>query len=343
MIPHSRPRFNASFREAAARVLDSGHVAMGDEVAALEREVASRLQLPHAVAVDSGTSALMLAVRALKGPREKFTVGIPAYACNAVMYAVRGAGAEPLYMDCADDLGLDRDRAMSLADRLDAVVIVHAFGLPEPMACEPWPCPVVEDIAQAAGGELNGRPVGSYGDITVASFYATKPWGGACGGMALSHDKGIYDDILSMRNADCADASLAYAGNHQLSDVHAAMVRTRLSMAAGERRRRMRIAGFFDVWLKDKITRPIVRQPGSNHYRYIIRRTGCASGMIRELRGRNIAACRPVQIPISSVPGADDCPGAERAWQDCVSLPLLSNFSHEELEQMEGALLTCLS
>jgi len=178
MIPHSRPRFNASFKAAVARVLDSGYVAMGDEAAALEQEVASRLQLPYAAAVDSGSSALMLAVRALKGSRPEFTVGIPAYVCSAVLHAVRAAAATPYFMDCGPDLRLDPGRARVAATGLDAVVLVHPFGLIEPLVADAWPCPVIEDIAQAAGGSLNGRPLGSYGDIAVVSFYATKPWGG---------------------------------------------------------------------------------------------------------------------------------------------------------------------
>jgi len=343
LIPHSRPRFGRPFSEAVLRILDSGHVAMGREAKALEDEAGKRLYLPCAVAVDSGTSALMLAVRSLKSDRNSFTVGIPAYTCSAVLHAVRAAGAVPLCMDCADDLRLDRGHAFATAAKCDAVVLVHPFGLVEPLVSEAWPCPVIEDIAQSAGGSLNGKPLGSFGDIAVASFYATKPWGGIGGGMVLSRDAGICAGVHSMRCADGASANLAYAGNHQLSDVYAAMARTRLAVAGKEKEQRAVVANTFDAWLADRVVRLLHHHPDGNYYRYIIRLKGCAHKLIKALQRKGVAACRPVEMPISHMLGVNDCPGAEKAWQDCVSLPLLGDFSQQEMRNMQGALSTCIS
>jgi len=324
------------------RILDSGHVAMGDEAQTLESEVAARLQQPFAAALDSGASALMLAVHALKGGRDKFMVGIPAYACSAVLHAVRAAGATPVCMDCADDLRLDRKRALAVADGLNAVVLVHPFGLVETLVTESWPCPVIEDIAQSAGGCLDGRPLGGFGDVVVASFYATKPWGGAMGGMVLSRDEGLNSEVLAMRNADSANVHPVYAGNHQLSDMHAAMARARLAIADKEREERMKFADEFDNWFEGKEARPVMRLPEGNHYRYIVRTKGCAASVIEALRARGVKACRPVQAPLSMQLGDTGCKGAEQAWRDCVSLPLLADFSDAELDQMQQAVRTCL-
>ena len=324
------------------RVLDSGHVAMGSEVHRLEQEVSQRLQQPHAVALDSGTSALMLAVRALKENRQKFSIGIPAYTCNSVPHAVMAAGATPVCMDCTDDLHLDADRVLQQAKVLDAVVLVHPFGDVESMAADPWPCPVIEDIAQSAGGSLQGRELGGFGDVAIASFYATKPWGGAYGGMLLSRYQDIADRARAMRNADTADLSQGYAGNHQLSDVHAALVRERIRLSGQERQKRKELASLIDCWFAEKRSKLVARDAGGVCYRYIIRVESGAEDAITALRKRGVYACRPVELTGSSMLGDHNCPGAEKARRECVSLPLLPDMTDEELGKMEKAINTCL-
>ncbi len=92
MIPHSRPRFGPAFEAALLEVLRSGQVVMGGQAASLESEVAMRLSQARAAVTDSGTSALMLALRAMGMQGEIRRVGIPAYVCSSVSYAVRAAG-----------------------------------------------------------------------------------------------------------------------------------------------------------------------------------------------------------------------------------------------------------
>jgi len=342
MIPHSRPSFEPAFFDGVKRVLLSRQVASASEVRALEAEVATLVQQTHAVAVDSGTSALMLAILALKTDCETFRVGIPAYACSAVFHAVRAAGATPVCMDCGVDLRLDRKKALSVAKQLDAVVLVHPFGFTEPLVWEDWPCPVIEDIAQSAGGALNGRPSGSFGDLTIASFYTTKPWGGAYGGMVLCQDEYRIQLIRSMSRADDADACSGYAGNHQMSDIHAVLARIRLEQAAKERRNRRQVACMFDDSLAASGWRSVARNEGDACYRYIVRRKDSAESAIRNFRLHHVYACRPVQKTISSMLGDDSCSGAEAAWRDCVSIPLLSNFTECEIQQVCKAMRACL-
>jgi len=286
---------------------------------------------------------LMLAVRALKKDRKTFHVGIPAYTCSSVLHAVLAAGAIPVCMDCTDGLCLDSNRALQKADDLDAVILVHPFGQVESMAAEPWPCPVIEDIAQSAGGSLQGRELGSFGDVAVASFYATKPWGGAYGGMLLSRHQEISDRVRIMRNADLADLSEGYAGNHQLSDVHAALVQERIRISGQEQQKRKEIASLFDGWFSGKRCIPLARDTEGVCYRYIIRVESGAEDAIAALRKNDVCACRPVELPLSTMLGDHNCPGADKAWRECVSLPLLPDMTDEELGQMEKVVNTCLN
>lgn len=347
MIPHSRPLFGKTFSDALARIIGSGHVAMGAEALLLEQEIARRIQKKYAVAVDSGTSAITLVLRALAEgvlvqKESSKRVGIPAFCCSSVLNAVLAAAYEPVCMDCGDDLRLIPEQALKQAASLDAVIVVHPFGMVEPMATEAWPCPVIEDVAQAAGAELNGKPVGSFGDVTIASFYATKPWGGAYGGMVISDDQELCESVKSMRDPDGAVQLQNYAGHHQLSDLHAGMVNVRLKHSADEQISRRSQTDIMHGWFEGKTATPVAGVHQGNHYRYIIRTSGAAEAVISMLQQHGVAAARPVTTPISRLLGVDS-PGAEKAWRDCVSLPLLADISETELEQLKKAVKSCIS
>jgi len=352
VIPHSRPVFNAQSLRAVQQVVQQGHTARGPLSEALETRVARLVGKKHGAAIDSGTSALMLALFALQRDVPVRQVGIPAYACRALFFAVRASGAEPVMMDCDADLRLRAAQARALASTLDAVILVHPFGMIEPLVAEKWPCPVIEDIAQAAGGylqaggnvqmcdDLQGGELGGFGDVSIASFYATKPWGGAYGGMLLSDCADLHQRVCQMRHADMADVSLPYAGNHQLSDVHAALALDRLERADGERQARLQLAELYDDWISPLDGEPVRRDAAGNHYRYIVR-VEDADRLIAALREQDVAAACPVDIPLSRLLD-EHCPGAEMARKQCVSLPLLADLTDQEKEMMHKALQTCM-
>ncbi len=346
MIPHSRLVFNAQSLHAVQQVVLHGHTARGPLSEALETRVSQQIGKEYAAALDSGTSALMLALFALQKDVPLRRVGIPAYACRALFFAVRASGAEPVMMDCDVDLRLHAVQARALAASLDAVILVHPFGMIEPLVAEQWPCPVIEDIAQAAGGylqageDLQGGELGGFGDVSIVSFYATKPWGGAYGGMLLSGCDALHQRVCRMRYADAADVSLPYAGNHQLSDVHAALALDRLDRAAAEMQARIQLAELYDEWLMPLDGEPIRRDAAGNHYRYIVR-VEDADQVIAALRQQGVGAACPVDMPLSRLLD-QHCPGAEVARRQCVSLPLLADMTDQEKETVHRALQTCM-
>jgi len=342
MIPHSRPLFGKAFSDALIRIVESGHVAMGAETISLEQEVARRIQKRCAVAVDSGSSAITLALKALAQKKGGKRVGIPAYTCSSVLYAVLAAGYEPVCMDCGEDLRLLRDEALKQAASLDVAIIVHPFGMVEPMAAEAWPCLMIEDIAQASGAMLNGKPVGCFGDVAVASFYATKPWGGAYGGMLASDDQRFCERIQAMRDPDGAVQLDGYVGHHQLSDLHAGMANVRLKSADDELNGRETLSYKMDTWFDGSAIAPVSGIHQGNHYRYIVRTAGAADFFMSQLRDYNVTAARPVTMPISRLLGTS-APGAERAWLDMVSLPMLVDISESEFKQLKEAVKSCIN
>lgn len=333
-IPHSRPRFGPAFTKVARRVIDSGYLLMGSEAAHLEREISTFVGQPVAAAVDSGTAALELSLRALAAGRRVERVGIPAYVCSSVLHGVRNAGCTPVLMDCGDDLCLLPD-AVAQAEAMDAVVVVHPFGLVEPLAAANWPCPMIEDIAQSAGAVLDGRPVGNFGDIAVTSFHATKPWGGAYGGMVLGTAE-LVERVKMMRDPDHGDEQTGYAGHHQLSDLHAALAACRFTQAEAEQELRSNSFDRLMALFTDDTTGRVLHERRGNDFRFLVR-VEQAGELIQHLHEQGVMAARPVQAPLSALVG-HNCPGAQEAWEQMVSIPLLADMSNAELKQIQRAI-----
>lgn len=339
-IPHSRPHFGQSFEGAAQAVVHSGFLAQGEATAALEQHLQSQLSGQAVLAVDSGTSALMLAIRGLTKHKKDARIGIPAYACASLLFAVKNAGGIPVFMDCNQDLCLDKEAAMHTAQTLDVLVVVHPFGMIEPLASEHFDCPVIEDIAQSAGATWQGKALGTFADVSIGSFYATKPWGGAYGGFVSSKDKSFIALIAKMTNPDQADLQQDYVGHHQLSNLHAALAQVRLTHADSETQQRQAWITKYDTILKNYAVTAICGIQG-NAFRYIIRSEQPASDVIQTLQGLGIAAMCPVQQPLHHAIKGEACPQADVAWQHCISLPLLHDMNEQEFLWLQQGLATC--
>jgi len=343
-IPHSRPLFGAEYEATVKHVIQSGILAQGKQVQQLENTIAQALQLHHVQAVDSGTSALMLAIRALTQHKQGARVGIPAYACASLLFAVKAAGAQPVFIDCNTDLTLDAEQAREHSQHLDILVLVHPFGMVEPLAAEQFSCPIIEDIAQSVGATLHEKPIGSFGDICIGSLYATKPWGGAYGGFIATQDQALARLCKNMSDPDTADICTPYAGHHQLSNIHAALAYTRINHTKAEQEKRYTWSKRYDALFADSTATPIRTTAGlGNHFRYLIRSELAAEHIIQSFQSLGIAASKPVQQPLHHCSGEAVCPQAERAWQHCVSLPLLADMSEQEFEFMQQGIQTCFT
>ncbi|MDQ7002363.1 MAG: DegT/DnrJ/EryC1/StrS family aminotransferase [Ghiorsea sp.] len=339
-IPHSRPHFGQPFEDASQAVIHSGFLAQGKATAALEEYLQSQLAGQAVLAVDSGTSALMLAIRGLAKGKKYARIGIPAYACASLLFAVKNAGGIPVFMDCNQDLCLDKEAAMRAAKTLDILILVHPFGMVEPLVNAHFGCPVIEDLAQSAGAKWQGKSLGTFADVSIGSFYATKPWGGAYGGFVSSKDKTLITSIAKMTNPDQAGLQQDYAGHHQLSNLHATLAQVRLTHADSETQQRQAWITKYDSILKNYAVTP-VRGIQGNAFRYISRSEQSAAHVIQTLQGLGIVAMRPVQQPLHHVINGQPCPQADAAWQYCISLPLLHDMNEQEFLWLQQGLATC--
>lgn len=195
------------YEAAVLRVLRSGWYILGPELEAFEKAFASWLGVKHCIGLNSGTDALILAVRALN-IKENDEVIVPAGTYIASVLGVTENGAVPVYADStADTLLMDTSRIESLiTKRTKAILPVHLYG----QACnmdeilsvaEKYGLPVIEDCAQSHGAKWNGRLTGTQGTAACFSFYPTKPLG-ALGdaGAVVTNDDDIADKVRMLRN-----------------------------------------------------------------------------------------------------------------------------------------------
>jgi perosamine synthetase len=168
--------------EAVAEVLRDGHLVQGERVREFETGLAAAIGVDHVVAVNSGTSALYLALKALGiGPGD--AVAVPAYTWPATANVVALVGADPVFVDIEpDSLGIDPqalERALAGHHRMRAVMPVHAFGRVADMqaitlVANARGIPIVEDAACALGASLAGRAAGAWGRVGCLSFHPRK-------------------------------------------------------------------------------------------------------------------------------------------------------------------------
>ena len=196
-IPLARADVGPAEARAVAQVMARGRLARGPEIDAFEREFAAWLVVDGAVAMNSGTSALIAALRALGvGPGDE--VIMPALTFIATANAILNCGATPVLVDVdPHSWNLDPQRLEdAVSDRTRAIVAVHLFGLAAPMddvlsIAHDRQLVVVEDACEAIGAEYQGRRVGGLADAGVFGFYPNKVLTTGEGGMVVANAEGI--------------------------------------------------------------------------------------------------------------------------------------------------------
>jgi dTDP-4-amino-4,6-dideoxygalactose transaminase len=333
VVPHSRPWITAADVRAVSRVVQSGALAQGAEVARFEAEVGSLLGLPPGVAVSSGTAALHLALLGLGiGPGDE--VILPSYVCVAPLHAVQYVGATPRLAD-VDPATYNLDPAdvrRRLTRHTRAIIVVHQFGLPAELdALLALGVPVIEDCAQAFGACYREHPVGSFGVISIVSFYATKLLTTGEGGMVLSRDRRLLARVRDRRDYD-ERRRPAVRYNYKLTDFQAALGRSQLRRLPAMLARRAAIAGRYRRrWARLSIALPAADARRSHVYhRFVIAVPTAVTAFARRLGGLGVTARRPVFHPLHLTLGLDGFPGTIQAFRHALSVPLYPALTSRE-------------
>ncbi len=352
-VPHGRPCLGGDEEAAALRVLRSGRLAPGAEAARCEALLARLSGGAAAVMLSSGTTALTLALRALR-LEKRGRVAIPTWCCAAVLHAVRAANLEPLLCDIdGRTLALDPGdvtrragaRRGSSRDRLAAVVLVHPFGQPaHPEPFRALGVPVIEDCCQALGAADRGRPAGARGDAAVFSFAPTKlvTCGGPGGGVS-SPDARLVAAIRDLAGNDEKDDDRPRV-NGLMGDLHAAIAATQLGRLGDLLAARRSIAARYDeAFAGIGLNRPTAL-PGSTPvvWRYLLR-VDDAGAFIDRLSGRGIQARRPVYAPLHKMTGeTGQFPASDDAQRRLASLPLHPAMTPGEIDRVIDEVRRCL-
>ncbi len=343
MIPHSRPWITEEDAAAAAAVLRSGSLGDGSHVRRFEHGVARAVGQRYGLATASGTAALHLALLAL-GIGEGDEVLLPSYVCTAVLNAVRYTGARPVLCDVDAETGnLDPDDARGrVTSRTKALIAAHLFGHPADMdRLAEVGVPVIEDCAQALGARWRGQPVGSFGQISVFSFYATKVITTGEGGMACTSCPELLERMRALRDYDQRDQyQVRY--NYKMSDLQASLGLAQLARLREALARRRLLAARYDAALADLGVGLPPRRAGCDPicYRYVIRANGRApEKLAAELAARSVECKRPVFRPLHHYLGGGerDLAGTDMIYAEALSLPLYPALSDREAVRVMSA------
>ena len=332
-------------RAAVDRVLRSGMIAQGPEVAAFETEFSEIVQGRHAVAVNSGTSALHLSLLAA-GVGVGDEVLVPSFTFAATANAVRLAGATPVFVDIEPDhFCMDPDAAeAAIGPRTKAIMPVHLYGHPAAMdrfaqLAEDHGLLLFEDAAQAHLASLHGTPVGAWGTAASFSFYPTKNMTAGEGGMVTTPSADIARTMRLLRNQGMEKRyeNEIVGFNCRMTDLHAAIGRVQLGKLTGWTKRRHENAEFLSANLRGVRVPRVAEGAEHVYHQYTILIPDDRDGFAAELHRRGVGSGVYYPVPTHRLPSFDspaDLPVTEQAARQCLSLPVHPSVSQAELEHV---------
>ena len=348
---------------AVTRVCDSQQFIMGPEVDALERELAAAIGVPHAIAVSSGTDALLVALMAL-GIGQGDEVITPTFSFFATAGSVARLGARPVFVD-VDPVTLMLDAAgvaAAITPRTRAIIPVHLFGLCADMdpiveLAARHEISIVEDAAQAIGATYRDRPAGALGTVACFSFFPTKNLGGAGdGGLVTTRDDAMAARVRLLRNhgAEPKYYHREIGGNFRLDALQAAVLRVKLPhLKEWNDRRRANAARYRELFeqagLASRLGLP-TEPAGRTHvyHQYVIRVPG-RDDVRTQLAARGVGSEVYYPVPfhrqealIKFVESGARFPVADAAAADVLALPIYPELTAVQQQHVVASIAEVL-
>ena len=338
LIPELKQRF--------ADVLESGRFIFGPEVQAFEEEAAAYLGTPHAIGVANGTDALVLSLEAM-GIGRGDEVICPSFTFYATAESIARVGATPVFADIeAATMNLDVDDvAARITPRTKAIMPVHLFGRPAPLAeLAAFGLPLIEDAAQAFGAEGTGTT----GVCSTYSFFPTKNlFALGDGGLVACTDDAVADRVRMLRFHGSLDKKhFELVGtNSRLDAIHAAALRVFLPELAGwNASRRDAATRYAELGLGEAVELP-ADEPGHVYHMYVVRthdRERIAAGL--QEAGISSAAyyttpthLQPAMLSLELGTGA--LPETDRAAAENLALPMWAGIGADVQERVVETVL----
>ena len=363
-IPIFRPWYDETEERAVTEVLRSGWIGLGPKTAEFEKRFASYIEAPYAVAVNSATAALHLALQVINlSGGEVITTSMTFVSSN---HAILYNGAVPVFADIEPDtLNIDvHSIERNLSGQTRAILVVHYGG----HACDMDPIlglakerniPVIEDTAHACGGTYKGRKLGSIGAIGCFSFHAVKNLATGDGGMIAIHDSEFDKKLRRLRwcgidkdtwNRSEVDQKYSWyytvqelGFKYHMNDITAAIGLVQLGKLERANARRRQIVNYYNErfanleWLERPVEKEYTRSALHNYVIKLDRR----DELIGHLQARGISAgvhYFPNHLYNMYRKFKANVPVTERVWRRLVTLPLYPGMKDEDVERVVDAI-----
>jgi dTDP-4-amino-4,6-dideoxygalactose transaminase len=336
--------------DAMHRVVTTTDFILGKDVESFEREFADYCGVAHAVGVDSGASALELALRAhnIGAGDEVITVS---HTFAATAFAISATGARPVFID-VDERTYNMNPSLieaAISPRTKAIIPVHLYGQPADLdeisrLARKHELLLIEDACQAHGATYQGRRVGAFGDSAAFSFYPGKNLGAyGDGGMITTNDAAIADKLRILRNCGQSEKykHVMVGFNHRLDNLQAAVLRVKLAHLDVWNEARRKAARHYDEFLAeaDQIVAPHEGQDRSHVYHLYVIQHPHRDGLLAHLREHGISAGLHYPTPVHLQPcyeflqiAPGSLPITEALASRVISLPMYPELTREQVE-----------
>ncbi len=338
-----------SYFEAIEKVVKSGDFTLGKSLREFEESIAKLTNTKYAVGVGSGTDALFLSMKAL-GIKEGDEVITAPNTFYATVGAIVATHARPVFVDVDESFNIDASKIeKAITNKTRAIIPVHYMGLPANLSpileiAKKYSLFVIEDACQALGASIQGKAVGSMGNVGVFSFHPLKNlnvWGDA--GMIVTNDRELYEKLLLLRNHGLKgrDEIEFFAYNSRLDSIQAAIGNVLLSDFPNICERKKRNATIYNTEfekLSQFIVKPLIRNGFIHAYHLYMLLVDRRDELLSYLHNNKIEAKIHYPIPLhlqkaSQIYGykRGDFPICEYQCKKYITLPVHQHLSEEAI------------
>ena len=336
------------YLEVFNRVLNSGRLLFGKELENFEKNFSEYIGTSYAIGCDNATNGIFLSLKSIGITKGDYVITVPNTAIPTVS-AIRQAGATPIFVDVNENALLDPNNLKRvLNENVKAIIPVHLYGYPCEMdkickLAKKYRIPIIEDCSQAHGSKLNNKKVGSFGDLSVFSFYPTKSLGGfGDAGIICTSNKKYKDKLLKLRFYGIEKNYIANIEgyNSRMDEIHAGILNSKLKRLDENIAYRNKIRGIYKEKLTNKKLNLIPKPSSTITSNYLIPflYDGNRSEFKKKLLENGIGSNVSYGTPIYSMPAykylkykKEDFPNTEKFCRSNISLPI---FDYIPLEMV---------
>lgn len=350
-IPLANIDLGIEEKNAVQGVLDEAWLTMGEQTSSFETEFASHIGAKHAIAVTNATAALHLACLAV-GVQPGDEVIVPSLTFVATAASILYAGGTPVFADITseNDLNISLDSiSQKVTDRTRAIIVVHYAGYPCDMPAitafaKEHHLAVIEDAAHAPGSEIEGRKLGTWGDVGCFSFFSNKNMTTGEGGMLTTEDDALAEKMSRLRSHGMTSLTwdrhkghawsydvVAMGFNYRIDEIRAALGRVQLKRLEGGNQHRRELTTLYRDMLQEMA--PAVKVPFENH-------PGISSCHLlpillplgsNRIRFMELMKARGIQTSIHYPPIHQFSYYREQAFTQNISLPITDELAAREV------------